>query len=269
MSRKHHKRQNVLVDFAILTAGLVEPKIFEECLRAVVGEAQSVPSAIYVLKNGCPSAYNDLLKDHPVKVLSSNENLFFPRGANRVIRAGNSPLVMFVTDDIVLHGDTVEKLVRRMDDPSIGLCGLKLLFPKDSTDPNRPAGRVQHVGHGIDIRGEIVHPLIGWRAEHPKCNVSREVQSVTGATFMVRRAIFNRVGGFFEGFGVGYWEDVDLCLGIRSLGYKVFIDTEATATHYVGASFSKNKTPVPIEQNRAILRQRKGHLFANDSWTFW
>ena len=248
---------------------MVDPKIFEECIHSAQIESASVPSSTYVLKNGCPSAYRGLLENYPAKVLTSNENTYFPRGANKVIRAGTSTLVMFVTDDIILHDGTLEKLVRRMDDPTIGLCGLKLIFPEDSSDPGRPAGKVQHIGHGVDIRGEIVHPLIGWSPEHPKCNVSRDVASVTGGAFIVRRKVFNQVGGFFEGYGVGYWEDVDLCFGVRELGYRVFIDTEATATHYVGSSYSKSKIKVPIEQNKAILRQRKGKLFVHDSWTFW
>lgn len=273
MSRKHVKTSPPLVDIAILTAGEIPPELFENCLRSVFTETASVQSKVYVYRNGNPAetkaAYDEILSRYPATVLQNKDNKGFPFGANKAIRAGNAPLVLFISDDVILHAGTLDKLIRRMDDPTIGLCGLKLIFPENSTDPGRPAGKVQHVGHGIDIRGEIVHPLIGWNPANPKCNVSRDVVSVTGATFMVRRKIFNLAGGFFEGFGMGYFEDVDLCLEIRRLGHRVFIDTDATATHYVGSTFAKNKIQAPFEQNKMILRARKQNLFAHDSWLFW
>lgn len=273
MSRKHVKTTPPLVDIAILTAGVIPPELFEDCLHSIFVETASIQSKVYVFRNGNPpetkAAYDEILKKYPVTVLNSKENKGFPHGANKAIRSGNAPLVLFISDDVILRDGTLDKLIRRMDDPSIGLCGLKLIFPENSTDPGRPAGKVQHVGHGIDIRGEIVHPLIGWNPANPKCNVSRDVASVTGATFIVRRKIFNLAGGFFEGFGMGYFEDVDMCLEIRRLGYRVFIDTEATATHYVGSTFIKSGIQAPFEQNKMLLRARKQHLFAHDSWAFW
>jgi len=273
MSRKHQKNaQNTLVDIALLAGGMVDPKIFEDCLRSICTEAASIQSKVYVFRNGIPAetkaAYDEILQRYPVTVLQNRKNKGFSFGANRAIRAGFSPLVLFVTDDVILDDGTLDKLVRRMDDPTIGLCGLKLIFPADSADKGRSAGKVQHVGHGIDIRGEIVHPLIGWSPENPKCNVSRDVASVTGACFIVRRKVFNEAGGFFEGYGLGYYEDVDLCMEIRKLGHRVFIDTEATAIHYVGSSFMKTKN-APMAQNRALLRERKGQMFTHDSWRFY
>lgn len=273
MSKRHAKMIPNLVDIALLTGGQVDPKIFEDCLHSICIEAASVQSKVYVFRNGIPAetkaAYDEILNRYPVTIIASKENKGFPFGANRVIRSGFSPLVLFITDDVILHDGTLDKLVRRMDDPTIGLCGLKLTFPIDSTDPGRPAGKVQHVGHGIDIRGEIIHPLMAWSPDNPKCNISRDVASVTGACFMVRRKVFNDAGGFFEGYGMGYYEDVDLCLEARRLGHRVFIDTEATAIHYVGATWIKNKIPVPMAQNRMLLRARKGALFTHDSWMYY
>ena len=83
----------------------------------------------------------------------------YPGGANKAIYAGMSPLCLFVSDDIILHKGAVDTLIRRMDDPKIALCGLKLVFPTDSADPQLPAGKVQHVGHAMNIRGESLSSL--------------------------------------------------------------------------------------------------------------
>jgi GT2 family glycosyltransferase len=196
----------------------------------------------------------------------SQENMGFPRGANELFRMGSAPLIMLITDDVMVNPDAINVLVRRMDDPTIGICGMKLLFPPTSTDPNRPAGRVQHIGHGVNIRGEITHPLMGWSADNPKCNVSREVFSVTGAAFMVRRNLFRQVKGFSEDYGKGTFEDVELCLRIRQLGYKIFIDTNAVGYHHVGATVQLKKEGFPLLFNSMLFNSRWANSLA---WTEW
>lgn len=273
MSRKRNPVKQRLVDICLLTAGVIEPKVFKACVDSIKREMETVESQLYVFRNGSVAetrqAYDEILAGANAKEKHSSEDLGFPAGANRVIRQGTSPLVLFISDDIILDEGALLTLVNRMDNPEIGLCGLKLVFPKDSQDKGRPAGRVQHIGHAIDIRGEITHPLLGWKPENPKCNVTRELQSVTGAVFMVRRSVFLKAGGFFEGYGKGYFEDVDLCLTIRSMGHKIWIDTQATATHYTGATFIKKNQPANMQVNRLILLQRRGSLLVNDSWSVW
>lgn len=271
---RKHKVNSSLVDIALLTCGLVDLPVFRDCIRAIKLEMESVDCQLHVIMNGVPQEvrkqYEEIIGTiDRARIKYSGERLGFPAAANRVIRQGTSPLVLFVTDDIILHPGALQALVRRMDAPEIGLCGLKLIFPTDSADKARPAGRVQHIGHAVDIRGEITHPLLGWTPENPKCNVSRELQSVTGAVFMVRRNVFIKAGCFFEGYGVGYFEDVDLNLTIRSMGHKIWIDTEAVGTHYTNASFVKARVNIPLEGNKMIFRSRKGSLIQNDSWSFW
>ena len=263
-----------LVDVALLTAGLVDPPVLRDCITAIKREMSTVDSSFYVFRNGAVpetrQAYDEILSTIPnAHIKHQTENIGFPAGANRAIRAGTSPLVLFISDDIILHEGSLRKLVQTMDNPEIALCGMKLIFPENSTDKGRPAGRVQHIGHGIDVRGEITHPLLGWRPDNPKTCISREVQSVTGAVFMVRRNLFLKAGGFYEGYGKGYFEDVDLNLTLRQMGFKIWLNAEATATHWTGATFIKKNEPIPIDVNRITLFQRKGKFMVNDSWTFW
>ncbi len=281
MSKRNRKPSvKSLVDVALLTAGYVDPPVFRECVSAIKREMETVPSSMYVCINGkvpeTQQAYSEILSTIPdIHVKQQSVNVGYPRGANQAIKSGTSPLVLFVSDDIILHEGALKQLVKTMDDPQIGLCGMKLLFPKDSQDKGRPAGRVQHIGHAIDIQGQVTHPLIGWKPDNPKCCVSREVQSVTGAAFMVRRSVFLKAGGFFEGYGMGYFEDVDLNLTIRTLpyedgkNYKVWIDAEAQADHFASATFLKKQQPVNMDVNRMILYQRKSQLLQNDNFIFW
>jgi GT2 family glycosyltransferase len=273
MSKKY-KNPSTLLDICVLTSGCVD--LFEKCIDNILTQHKVVSSRIYVLVN-CPPAdtvskYEEICKKLPatanVKYLTGNM-LGFPAAANKLMKQGVSPLQLFVSDDVILHPNCIETLIRRMDDPTIGLCGLKLLFPDNSTDPGRPAGKVQHVGHVMNIRGEIEHIFVGWDATNPKTCISRECFSVTGASFIVRRALFLQAHGFYEGYGRGTYEDVDLAISIRNLGKRVFIDTDATAYHYVGATAKLLNQGFPLQNNRGILQQRHLNEFIWDSWMYW
>lgn len=272
--RDRHKTKSPqsLVDCCMLTAGRTD--VFQKALPAMVSEGSHFDCSYYVLDNGSPrekqAEYLQILDEYPqVEYKRIPDNVGFPAGANRLIKLGTSPLVLFVSDDVVLHEGAVDALLRRMDDRTIALCGMKLLFPADSSDKTRPAGKVQHIGHAINIRSEIIHPLIGWDADNPKCNVSREIISVTGAAFMVRRKPFLQAGGFFEGYGKGTFEDVDLSFVLRSMGYKVWIETNAIGTHYVGQTAEMRKEAFPLDNNRGLLLARHGQEFQWSEWEIW
>jgi hypothetical protein len=199
------------------------------------------------------------------------QNVGFPRAANEGARMGSAPLIIFVSDDVILHDGTLDKMIRTMDDPTIGICGAKLMFPLTSTHANRPAGKIQHVGLALNIRGEIIHPLVGWSADNLRCCVSRNVFATTGACYMIRRELFNKAGGFDQAFGLGTYEDADLCLKIRSMGLRVFLNAEAKAYHYVGGSSEKKKIGFPLQQNSMIFKSRwlnTPHM-TWDEWVFF
>ena len=141
--------------------------------------------------------------------------------------------------------------------PKIGVLGMKLLFPHDHVgDPIRPAGKIQHVGLFTNIKAEFVHTFVGWSEDNPRPNAVRDVYAVTGAALLTRRNLWIRSRGFFEGYGLGTYEDVDYAMMIREMGYKVCVNTKAVATHYTGATAESHNIPYPMQVNRSIFMAR-------------
>lgn len=258
-----------IIDICVLTAGRFD--LLAKCLTNIQNEIEFTPCNVYVFDNGSPveeRTKNNELFNKPwiTKHKRVNKNTGFPVGANSAIAMGSAPLVLFISDDILLQPGAVASLLQTMQQKEIGLCGLKLIFPADSTDRARPAGKVQHVGHSMDLRGNITHPFVGWSANNPRCCRSQEVCSVTGAVFMVRRKLFDAAGKFNPVYGKGYFEDVELGLNIRALGSKIWVDTNAVAVHYVGATFTQMKENIPMEQNKQIFLARNSSRL---QWTDW
>lgn len=263
------KSKNYKLDIAILTAGRVD--LFEKCVDAVLKQ-YNPQYQIHVHNNGHPSEeYEEVYKKLPKdsKIIRTKENVGFGEGANKAIKSGSASLVLFITDDIFIHEGAIETLLETMKDESIGQCGYKFIFPEDSSDPARPAGMVQHIGLAVQINGNIVHPLIGWSPEHPKTNISRDVVAVTGASFMIRRDVFLQVGGFDPIYGKGYFEDVDLSFKIRSLGFRVFVNTKAVATHGVGQTFKNEKESINLQRNQEIFKLRWAPALEWTEWLLW
>lgn len=252
-NRKHSVSQ-AQVDVIVTTAGRFD--CLRDCLVAL--DKQETPHNTIIVDNASDAEQrisNQALFDGR-NSKRFQQNIGFPRAANEGARMGSAPLILFLSDDVVLQDGVLEKMARRMDDQSIGICGAKLLFPPTSTSPVRPAGKVQHVGLCLNIRGDIIHPLVGWSPDNPKTCNSREVLATTGACFMIRRNLFTKAGGFDPVFGVGTYEDVDLSFKVRSMGFRVFVDVDVQAYHYTGATAEKKQEPFPLLQNSMTFKSR-------------
>ncbi len=70
----------------------------------------------------------------------------------------------------------------------------------------------------------------------PNCNFVRDVDYISGSCLLVRKELFDKVGGFDKRFHPAYCEDTDLCFSIRKLGYEVLYQPLASITHYEGST---------------------------------
>ncbi len=86
---------------------------------------------------------------------------------------------------------------------------------------------------------------------------------------MVRRKPFLQAGGFFEGYGKGTFDDADLCLTLRSMGYKIWMEAEALGYHYVGATAEMRKEPFNLQNNQGLFMARHGPEMQWDEWQYW
>lgn len=274
MSKRNRGTRTVtpkhLVDVVITTSGRWD--FLEQCLNAL--RKQTLKPNIIIIDNA--SDENER-REHEylfngVVSRRLKQSFGFPAANNQGAALGNAPAILFLNDDCVLEDETaIQKMFSMMEDPTIGICSIKLLFPLSSTSANRPPGKVQHIGIALGIKGDTCHPLVGWSANHPKTNVSRDVFAVTGACLMVKRFIFEKVGKFDLAYGMGTYEDVDLCLKVRSVGQRVFVNTNAVGYHYAGATSEKKQTPFPLLLNSNIFKTRwqGSPLLAWDEWTYY
>lgn len=204
-----------------LTAGASRDKVtttplFFEHLAAIRATDSVDAEMVVVVGHECLADVRQSLASDPnITVVFDDETFNFARRSNLGRLAAHGDILVFVNDDFVpMCDDWMERLTQPLTDPQVGVTGGTLLF-EDET--------VQHLGVGI-IAGEDCHFYRGSPLTDPRVaalvRMNREVDAVTGACLAIRADVFDHVGGLFEGFPLNY-NDIDLCLKVRSLGLSI------------------------------------------------
>jgi len=276
-------KNSPVFDVVISTAGRFDT--LNTCLDAIYRHA-TVPITITLIDDACKKdekiRYKQLFEYQSDKDLNKNvvsfttrrheKQMGFGASYNDGARGARAPYLTMMNDDVKIHEGYFDKVLETMKEPSISIVGSKLLFPTNSTTRNRPAGKIQHVGLALDIHANVVHPLIGWSPENPKTQISREVFATTGALFTIRTNVFRAVGGFDSIYGLGYFEDADLCLKVRQKGGRIWVENSASGTHYTNATTEKNPQAFgnSFQENMMKFRSKwaTSGLLVYDAWTW-
>lgn len=188
-------------------------------------------------------------------------------GCNYLAAKGNSEYILITTPDVTLEPDAIKIMKQTLEAyEDAGICAPLLLFAEGSS--RGVAGTVQHAGMESNVSGEMIHIFIGWNKDHPKVQEERRCLTCTGATFMIRRAVWQKLKGFDTRFGLGTYEDQDLCMGVNALGMYVHYQPQAVGHHFVGASSLYSPTgkyEFPLQRNRILFAQKWNQV----PWTDW
>ena len=201
------------------------------CLEGLEAVRGAAPFEVILVDNGSTDGTRALLdgvENRPgYRVVRSAENLGFARGNNAGAQVARGDCLLFLNNDTVPHSGWLEAMVAELEsDAGIGIVGARLLYPD--------TGRIQHAGLEL-INGVPDHVHRHAEADAPEVNRPRDLDMVTGACLLIRKELFDRLGGFDTGYVNGV-EDVDLCLRARDLGYRVRYCPKAVLDHHEGTS---------------------------------
>ncbi len=199
------------------------------CLEGLEATQGDTAYNLVLVDNASTDETSTLLTqwEYRADVVRSPENLGFARGNNLGASRGRAPYVLFLNNDTVAEAGWLDALVREMErDPAVGIVGAKLLYPEKRD--------VQHAGLEI-VNGSPDHVFRHAAENDPRVVEPRDLDMVTGACLMIRRDLFEALGGFDEAYVNGV-EDVDLCLRARDRGYRVRYCASSVLVHHEGTS---------------------------------
>lgn len=146
--------------------------------------------------------------------------------------------LLFLNNDMeVITEGWLTELLQHVQRPEVGAAGAKLLY-KDKT--------VQHAGVVVGIGGVAahIHRLIheNYPGYYGRAAITQNLSACTGACLMVKKEAFIRSGGFDEENLKVAFNDIDLCLKIREVGYLIVYTPYTKLFHYESISRGKDDT---------------------------
>jgi N-acetylglucosaminyl-diphospho-decaprenol L-rhamnosyltransferase len=226
----------------IVTFNSVEE--IDACLQSLVGHTDPFPTTITVVDNASGDGTAEHVRKRwpTVTVIDSGGNLGFAKANNIGIRATKSDYVLLMNPDTVAPPGAIQTLVRGLaSHPEAAIAGARLLsdrgFPELSwgaaiTPWNETKQMIFSRLYLRKIR-RIVRKMDRMSRQ------AREVEWVSGACMVIRRADLDAVGGLDERYFM-YNEDVDLCVEMKKRGRTTLYVAGAEVLHYRGKSAPKN-----------------------------
>ncbi len=193
-------------------------------------------------------------RDPRVRVLRYDVPFNYSKINNYGVSQTDGTYVLLLNNDTeVISSDWMEAMVEQAQRPAIGAVGALLLFPD---------GSVQHAGVIVGLGGVAAHSHKHAPSGAPgyffTLRSVNNFSAVTAACLMVRRSVFDQVGGLDEGLAVAF-NDVDFCLKVVAAGYRNVYLPHVQLYHYESKSRGYETTPEKVErfQNEIRTMQRR------------
>ncbi len=197
--------------------------------------------------------YLRYLPTQGVKVLPHPHPFNYSAINNRAVEHASGEIIGLVNNDIeIIDAGWLKEMISQLLRDNVGVVGAKLLWPNHM---------VQHGGVVVGINGLAAHTgnnLQENDAGYLSTNqITRQQSAVTAACLLVRKSVFEQVGGLDEqAFPVAF-NDVDFCLRIQQVGMKLIWTAFAKLIHAESASRGKDQTP---EKNARAMREQQNFI---------
>ena len=183
----------------------------------------------------------------------------FIRSCNDGAKRARGVYVLMLNNDTEVTSGWIDELVYVFDHfGKVGMAGAKLLYPN---------GQLQEAGGIVWNNGDPWNFGREGNPREPRYNYTRQVDYLSGACVMLRRALWDELGGFDERFMPAYFEDADLAFRVRERGLKTLYTPFSQIIHFEGISSGTSVTSGTKryqEINRPKFKSRWSRAFKNN-----
>ena len=232
---------------------------FEHCMRTLLDVTDYPAMRIVVVDNG--SEDPEFLKSlaifeelSQVSVIRDDRPFNYSALNNLAVSQSSAELICLLNDDIeIISSDWLSEMVSQIIQPGVGAVGAKLHYPD---------GTIQHAGVVLGIGGLADHVFKNVDSTNTSyfdyLNCARSISCVTAACMVVRRELWDILGGLDEEHLAVAFNDVDLCIRIRATGWRIVWTPHAQLIHHESVSRGYDTSPENAERfQKEVLYMRK------------
>lgn len=204
-------------------------KYTRECIDNLI-KYTDVDFEIIVVNNGSIDHTKAYLKKHPEIISINNDtNLGFARGCNQGIKKARGKYVVILNNDCLVFNNWLSKMIKLAKKDQIGIVGVMSNFvnkvqliktmPHEGEELNDFAARI----------GKIYNQEFFYS------------ERIVGLCMLINKELIQKIGGFDPLFGLGNFEDDDLCVRSLLSGYKNVVAKDVFVFHYGSTTFKGEK----------------------------
>ena len=237
-----------------------------KCLETLYATTKETSFRTVLIDNDSQDGSAEAVAEHypQVELIASKENHGFAKGNNLVAADAETEWLLLLNPDTECHEGAIDNLMAfAKANPDAGITGGRTVFPDGSLNIASCWNRITPWSVFCSATGltalfpksEMFNPeaMGAWERD-----TVREVDIVVGCFLMIRRELWNELGGFDLKYFM-YGEEADLCLRARSKGYRPMITPDAQIMHLVGASSGK------VARKRILVARARTTLM-RDHW---
>ena len=251
---------NNIPSVSIITPTRDQVHILKRCIKSIVQRTEFSQYEIVVVDNDskelATKRYLETIQDkYGIRIVLYDKPFNFAAINNLAVSSTDKDMICLLNNDIeIISPDWIECMIRYAVQPEIGCVGAKLLYRN---------GTVQHAGVICGLGDVAGHAHRYLKRDAPgyfgRLQSAQYYSAVTAACLLVRRNVWNEVGGFNEELAVAY-NDIDFCLRVKEAGYKNVYTPYAELYHHESLSRGPEDTP----EKRERYEREKEYM-----WEHW
>lgn len=244
--------------------------LLRRCLLALKKTTYKNYEIIIIDNNSTKQETLSYLKSLPYTIVRYTNQFNFSKMNNLAVTKTSGEYLLFLNDDTApLEPNWLSEMISVCDQDGVGAVGAKLVHSDDT---------IQHAGIVLLKTGAGFHPWQNVPSNEPVnfgfLNLSRNCIAVTGACLLIKKTVFEEIGGYDDEFDL-YYGDTDLCMKVIDKGYRIVYNPYAKLLHQ-GSSTIKEHTSAffTVENHYHFVKKwphiKKGDPFYNPNlgWNY-
>ena len=227
------------------------------CLNSLMENIKDIPYEVIIADDNSTDETKNIenyIKN--IKIIRNKKNLGFLKNCNNASKFANGKYILLLNNDTNIQPDYLKYLLELIEsDEKIGIVGSKIIYPN---------GILQEAGGIIWKDGSSASYGNGDEPEKYRYNYIKEVDYVSGCSIMIKKKLWDDIGGFDERFAPSYYEDSDLAFEARKHGYKVLYQPKSIIVHFENISHGNNAPHLLANKNTFYKKWskvlEKGHF---------